>query len=351
MMGLLRIFYKTFNLKTAIWYMAKGWEEVKSSTLKKAWRKIWPSVMLIDSNEEEDFAKKELMKELLEYVKGAISPEVKETLKSDTIEEELETWLDCDVQAPTTHVLTDEEIIDMVINPDQTDTQNLNESEGDEGSSKVSWDEAQTSLETFISFMESRNEFTTQDVINHYMLHSKFLSYRRAASKQFRDEAGVSSAGADSDSSSLTDPVWSGQGKTLVRNEKIIGRGCLRSNKIKTKQNSSDQCMNDNEPEVYIDVAEHPKDPRKSKHSVGDDEFLSVSDGSEYIKSEDGVGVKIEISQEYFFDEFSREQNIDKNRSEGKKFPSVNDEKTYIKSEYDVDVKTEIPQEYLFIEF
>ncbi|XP_076036471.1 uncharacterized protein LOC143022234 isoform X2 [Oratosquilla oratoria] len=154
-------------------------------------------------------------------------------------------------------------------------------------------------------------------------------------------------------SSSVTDPVWSAQGKRLGRNKKVNGRGQhLRRKKKRTEQNSSDECLDGTDAEVYIDVAEHHEDSRKRKHSMDDDEELvSVSDGIKYIKSEDDVGVKIEISQEYLFDEPSGEQEVEKNRSDGNEFPSVNDGKTYNNSEYDYDnVETENSQEYLFVE-
>lgn len=54
----------------------------------------------------------------------------------------------------------------------------------DDRKSEATWDEAQKCLEKFTSFMESRNEFTTQDVMHQYKLHSRFLSYRRASLKQ-----------------------------------------------------------------------------------------------------------------------------------------------------------------------
>ncbi|XP_076036699.1 uncharacterized protein LOC143022412 [Oratosquilla oratoria] len=115
------------------------------------------------------------------------------------------------------------------------------------------------------------------------------------------DEAGVCSAGPDSASSSERDLSWN---------------GCLR-NRIKTEQNSSDECLHGNEPEVYIDVAEHPEDSRNRKHSmVDDEESESVSDGRIYIKSEDSIGVKIEISQEYLFDESLGDQDTMKCRNE-----------------------------------
>ncbi|XP_076036784.1 uncharacterized protein LOC143022442 [Oratosquilla oratoria] len=109
-----------------------------------------------------------------------------------------------------------------------------------------------------------------------------------------KDEPGVCSAGPDSASSSARDPSWS---------------GCLR-NREKIGQNSSDECLHGNEPEVYIDVAEHPEDSRNRKHSmVDDEESKSVSDGRKYIKNEDNIGVKIEISQEYLFDECLGDQD------------------------------------------
>ncbi|XP_076036711.1 uncharacterized protein LOC143022416 isoform X2 [Oratosquilla oratoria] len=170
--------------------------------------------------------------------------------------------------------------------------------------------------------------------------------------KSNADEAGANSAGADSTNSSVTDPVWSGQGKTLSRNRNRNGRRQhLRCKKKRTEQYSSNECLDGTEAEVYIDVAEHHEDSRKRKQSMDDDELVSVSDGIRYIKREDNVGVKIEISQEYLFDEPSGEQEVEKNRSDGKEYPTVNDGKMYKNSEYDYDnVKTENSQEYLFVE-
>lgn len=58
--------------------------------------------------------KKQLTRKLLEYVKQPTAPEVQKAVQTDTTEEDLEAWLDCDAQAQTSQTLMDQEIIDMV---------------------------------------------------------------------------------------------------------------------------------------------------------------------------------------------------------------------------------------------
>jgi hypothetical protein len=71
-------FKKEFNIKDAIWNLAKVWSDVRAATLKNAWHNLWPEKMFEECDESPpDFLgfivsdKNRLLSEIMEFAKGS----------------------------------------------------------------------------------------------------------------------------------------------------------------------------------------------------------------------------------------------------------------------------------------
>ncbi|XP_071036631.1 tigger transposable element-derived protein 1-like [Parasteatoda tepidariorum] len=106
----LQDFVKSYSIKTAIWNIAKAWDEVDQKTLKNAWNNVWPATFFFGNDEDEPIfegfrpnKEKDSVRELLHYIKSHCERE-----KLD--EEDIVETLNYDDDAPTVTQLTDEEI-------------------------------------------------------------------------------------------------------------------------------------------------------------------------------------------------------------------------------------------------
>ncbi|GBM06881.1 hypothetical protein AVEN_147824-1 [Araneus ventricosus] len=100
-------------------------------------------------------------------------------------EDEVEEWLLIDENEPVEQELTDEDIINIVVNPQPT--QNLEESDSDaetEGKEKISWAEAAESLKQFISFAEASTSYSASEIIDFHIIRNKFYTKRQKSRKQ-----------------------------------------------------------------------------------------------------------------------------------------------------------------------
>ncbi|KAK8721855.1 hypothetical protein OTU49_012609, partial [Cherax quadricarinatus] len=126
--GSMEEFNKSFTINEAISDITKAWELVTNSSLKKSWRKLWPDISFIDSDDEEfeGFKPKRISKrnslkqEILDDIKVIEAPEVKKMFESENLEESIDKWLDCDDAAPTIDRLTNHEVGDSLKNPNTT---------------------------------------------------------------------------------------------------------------------------------------------------------------------------------------------------------------------------------------
>jgi hypothetical protein len=125
-------FKKEFNIKDAIWNLAKAWTDVTAVTLKNAWHNVWPARMFEECDEPpQDFLgfivsdKKRLVTEIMEFAKGLTNNAFTKGLEV----EDIENWMETDNEAPVVNQLTDGEIVEMVLEPDR---ENYEERENDE---------------------------------------------------------------------------------------------------------------------------------------------------------------------------------------------------------------------------
>ncbi|GBO21549.1 Jerky [Araneus ventricosus] len=167
------------NVTSLIQPMDQG---VKNTTLQKCWRKLWPAAnpasdLTLQTDEEENH--QDALTKVLDVVRSADNP--LKTLPEDEVEE----WLLIDENEPVEQELTDEDIINIVVNPQPT--QNLEESDSDaetEEKEKISWAEAAESLNKFISFAEASTSYSASEIIDFHIIRNKFYTKRQKSRKQ-----------------------------------------------------------------------------------------------------------------------------------------------------------------------
>ncbi|XP_023234735.1 MATH and LRR domain-containing protein PFE0570w-like [Centruroides sculpturatus] len=99
--GYLNDFFENYTIKTAVWKASEAWNNVKKSDLKQAWKLLWPTFVIFDSDDDnENFLgfpsevdKEEKLKlELQNYIGSTKSLEVKKLLKSYLSKDKFDKW-------------------------------------------------------------------------------------------------------------------------------------------------------------------------------------------------------------------------------------------------------------------
>uniref|UniRef100_A0A7M4DWB0 DDE-1 domain-containing protein n=1 Tax=Crocodylus porosus TaxID=8502 RepID=A0A7M4DWB0_CROPO len=155
--GTIQNFQCLYNIKDTIFNVPCAWNSVKSKTLRRAWRKLWPRVMFAEgSSDEEDFEglnvrhKKNTIAQILEVVKDAPSTNPVNKLKESEIEE----WVEADKEVE--HVFSDAEIIERRL----------------WWRGKMSWASTASSIDNFIKFAE-RWSYFAREVMQLHIIHKK----------------------------------------------------------------------------------------------------------------------------------------------------------------------------------
>ncbi|XP_069672129.1 jerky protein homolog [Periplaneta americana] len=169
-------FQKTYTLKDTLFLTTMAWNEVKSITLQHSWSKVWPAVMF-ENDEEEDFRGFDSRLE-----RSGVN-EIVDVLHYNNMpltEEESSEWIEVDSTIPVTPSIEDDEIIEHVIGKGKEE-----EDEDDPVSTaRVSWQEADAGLSTFIRFAEQSSYMSAHDVVQLHCIYSEFVKHRRLACKQ-----------------------------------------------------------------------------------------------------------------------------------------------------------------------
>ncbi|XP_071033139.1 jerky protein homolog-like [Parasteatoda tepidariorum] len=116
-------FQKKFTVKDVLYAIALSWNQVKNTTLQKCWRKLWPAANLASDLTLQTDKEEDPLTKVLDVVRSADNP-----LKN-LPEDEVGEWLPIAENEPVEQELTDEDIINIVVNPQPT--QNLEESDSD----------------------------------------------------------------------------------------------------------------------------------------------------------------------------------------------------------------------------
>ncbi|CAG2059387.1 unnamed protein product [Timema podura] len=104
----------------------------------------------------------------------------------DVPREEVIDWIEINKSVPMVKELTDEQIIQSVASPQESQVQEVESDEeramADEA--KVSWKLASDALHTFIKFAESNQSYNSAELINLFIIRSNFLKKRSESRKQ-----------------------------------------------------------------------------------------------------------------------------------------------------------------------
>jgi hypothetical protein len=87
--GSLQQFTSPYSIKDAVFNLACAWTAVKSITLWRAWRKLWPAVMFAEESSDEEKFKDFNISKKKGIIKDASNPIAKLTA-------EVESWVNVD---------------------------------------------------------------------------------------------------------------------------------------------------------------------------------------------------------------------------------------------------------------
>lgn len=192
-------FVKEYNVKDAVWSVARAWNDITPEILKHAWHNLWPSTVFTDDDAELEnyfegfrFSKSDIQRaELLEYAKNMSSI----NLVNDDIEEVMH----IDDDGPIVNKLTDSEICSMVLDGNEDSD---NESVENNAEEKMPIDKLIETVDLAIKGLEQREFITEQELMSMYKIREKLASEKPKLMKQltisdmFRchSNAGISSS-------------------------------------------------------------------------------------------------------------------------------------------------------------
>ncbi|KAK9717829.1 hypothetical protein QE152_g23565 [Popillia japonica] len=153
---------KEVQIKDAIFGIALARNKVKPTTLQKSWRKLWPEAYgeETDSNPIENDAVVKLLDNVHHEIRNLPRDEV-------------ESWIDIDHYVPVVEEITDQMIVENVIeNQQEFQPQDVETDEEEEGTNVLNttapptWSEAAAVIDTFIRFAEFSKSYNATELIN-----------------------------------------------------------------------------------------------------------------------------------------------------------------------------------------
>ena len=146
-------FVKTINIKDVVYMIADAWENLLASTLSKSWLNILgSSCMLSPESEPETSNQDESCESLLQQVDDTLTPE------------EVEDWLNVDLNDPGYQLATDDEIIQQVSQCTPTETSDT-EDEDISAEKIINCGEAADMLEKCLKWYEEQKEATATNLM------------------------------------------------------------------------------------------------------------------------------------------------------------------------------------------
>ena len=146
---------RDINLKDVICWLASAWDEVSPNTIRNCWKKIWPQILTIDldSHEEDSIISDTKFYNLLktagiDYLDG----------------NNLHKWL-IGEDSSWTH-LTDEDILNMVQNSDETSTTICEDYQDSDSESNISSQQAKFMLQKLHKWAELNLKINKASLLN-----------------------------------------------------------------------------------------------------------------------------------------------------------------------------------------
>jgi hypothetical protein len=178
----LKTFFKNFSLLDAIYECSAAWEKVRSSTLTKSWKKIFP-----DISEDEDFAgfdQAAIDQAAAELARIANHVEGGEAVDQQNIIE----WFQCDNDVPAFETLTDDEILRYAqgeeLADDATDDAGAEEEGEGQENNAITHGAARHHVECLLDYLEGQTDSLLCDKLTLRKLRSIIIKKESAAKRQ-----------------------------------------------------------------------------------------------------------------------------------------------------------------------
>lgn len=185
-------FQKQFNVKDALWRAASAWQSIPQETLANGWHKLWPSLTSLDdmqsNGEFRGFsvsAEKTLIQDLLNYAKSMTY-----TGKESLDEEAIEDCFNVDNDVPITHSLTDQEICDMVLNPENNGDDDDDDTSDDDvdqpNATNIPIDKCISLTDELIMGLEQKSFITQEQIMQLYKIKDVLQKEKPKQMKQLK---------------------------------------------------------------------------------------------------------------------------------------------------------------------
>lgn len=176
------MFWKTLTIKDAIFALARSWEGVKESTIRRAFFKI---MTLEDETEECDSESEDLSSSHLAEVAQSVGQ------LCGIGEREIDQWILCDSDDPGYQVLTDQQLVSEILDQPSTSTatslQHGDEdlsSDDEVSASHVSHQQAAAAADVLLDYFEQQEDGELIDILNLRKLRQQIKINSRKAQKQ-----------------------------------------------------------------------------------------------------------------------------------------------------------------------
>lgn len=142
----LKEFWKSYSILDSIYDIAAAWDYIKPSTIVKSWRKLFPSMEPVICEEENEIMPTATLLDLVKSVPGGKYVD----------EENLEQWLEYDMNEPGFERLTDVEIANKAMGVDEDEEQ----SEEDEAPApaRMSHEYALQHVDGLLQYLEEQDD-------------------------------------------------------------------------------------------------------------------------------------------------------------------------------------------------
>lgn len=159
---------KILNIKDAIYTVASAWDEMKQTTLQKAWKKIWPSLKQSDSADKDDDEPTSSTEVDLEAEENDVAETLQDLQKLQHGVQlqltDVEKWLtEADMAESTNEELNDDEIVAVVQSATNEDS-DAEEEEVDRDIG-VTHSEAKDAFDIVLKYLEQNPRATPMDVL------------------------------------------------------------------------------------------------------------------------------------------------------------------------------------------
>lgn len=141
-------FWKKYTIKDAVYNIAQAWNDLPSQTLQRAWNKLWPQENEDNTDTETHNTDNEEILQLFDALPGGENIEI----------DDVTAWMDLDKQDAGFQLLSDDDIIQQVLDPKDPEEDDESDHEVVEAPKTISHTEAEAMFSKCIDWFEQQSE-------------------------------------------------------------------------------------------------------------------------------------------------------------------------------------------------